>query len=586
MHYLPFFYMLCSNLIMQAVTFETSIVDKDADTKIISIQMNLDENEMIIANSLHASIDNPFVTLNTPEISIRPTNQYVPEFQRKKQVYHTHFNITILVHFQEKNRDIHPCLQLSYLSNHHPGVQHISMMIPCQSLPIDEQYATENKQSFSAASNLKNRSSDYKPSWSSMVQNLVETSQSTWIQILFALLLGLLLSLTPCIYPMIPITLGILHQNKQTSLLYNFFNSFCYALGLATTFACLGIVATFAGTSFGSLLSYPPFVICMIIGIGYMSLTMIGWVNLYIPSFLQGQIKLNNHYGPFVASYLFGAISGSIASPCVSPGLALLLSIVATLGNKIIGFFLLFSFGIGLSIPLIIIGTFSNALYILPKSGMWMVEVKKGVGFFMLATCLYYLSNISPMYIVAWLGTGLTGLIGLYYAYHADKLNPYQKAYTIIGICMIGMTMLFGIQAYELTWYSNTSQENQILPWQSNYQSAVQLAQQEGKILFVDVWAPYCTMCKAIEKKVLNNQIFIKSMQHKFIFIKINAADHDNSDYLFLKEKYKVYAQPTLLCIDPITETVLYKVTSEPYHMKIEQFVEQLNQLTIRSTTL
>ena len=107
----------------------------------------------------------------------------------------------------------------------------------------------------------------------------------------------------------------------------------------------------------------------------YLALSMFGFYDMYVPNILQTKNNVN-HKGSLFSAFVFGAISGSIASPCLSPGLALLLTIVATLGNNLLGFLLLFSFGIGLSIPLLIIGTFSSSINILPQAGMWMIEVK------------------------------------------------------------------------------------------------------------------------------------------------------------------------------------------------------------------
>src|SRR3989339_647615 len=223
-------------------------------------------------------------------------------------------------------------------------------------------------------------------------------------------------------------------------------------ISYVSTLACLGLLATVAGSSFGSLLSQPLFVIALVLFIGYMSLTMIGIVDMYIPPFMQGEIKFYKNFGPYMSAFLFGAISGTIASPCVSPGLALLLSIVATMGNNLLGFILLFAFGIGLSFPLIVIGTFSNSIYLLPKSGMWMVEIKKALGFVMLATCFYYLSNIAPAALVYWLFTGFTLFMAYFYLLGTTQ---YKKIYTFIGIVMISISIFMATKSYEKTFYNH-----------------------------------------------------------------------------------------------------------------------------------
>ena len=566
--WLLFFYYAVN---MHAVEFSSSTDDKNTTHQSVTINFKLDSNEAILVNSLHASIDHPSLKVSKPIINAPSTKKYLPEFQQKKHVYDQNFEAAIDVTSSHNNNPIDAMLHLSYLSTLNNSILDVQIPVHFEaSLQEDNQQAVS---SMPVPTHLEIEGQDQ--SWTSTVQNLVEKTKSPWAQFLFALLLGLLLSLTPCIYPMIPITIGILHSQGKKSLLNNFLGSLCYASGLATTFACLGLLATVAGSSFGSLLSHPPFVIGLVLFIGYMSLTMIGVIDMYIPPFMKGEVKLYKNLGPFLAAYLFGAISGTIASPCVSPGLALLLSIVATLGSKILGFMLLFSFGIGMSIPLIIIATFSNSLYLLPKSGMWMMEIKKALGFFMMATCFYYLANILPIAIVYWLFTGFTLFTALFYL-RDNENNDYKTLHTIISVIMISITIFMATKSYEKTFYKHNAINHASVDWQANYTIALDQAQEKNKLLLIDFWAHHCTMCKAIDKKVFHNDTFIKALSEDISFLKIDATHDNNPDYVLLKEKYKVSVQPTILLIDPTTETIIKKWTSEPYSMPIENFIAQI----------
>lgn len=572
--------LLSCNSIVLPVEFSSTTDKIDEINQAITIYFNLEENEVILDNSLHASIDCPDIIIDTTVPSMPSTRKYVPELKQKKQIYDHDFSVTIKLHAIKIDNDISGILRLSYFSTIKNSILDVQIPVVFTTLQTSYNHVPQKQDSkpISTPTQLEVEKKDI--SLTTKMQNLVEHTKSPWAQILFALLLGLLLSLTPCIYPMIPITIGILHSQGRKSLLHDFLGSLCYASGLATTFACLGLLATLAGSSFGSLLSQPYFVIGLVLFIGYMSLTMIGIIDMYIPSFMKGEVKLYRNFGPFFAAYLFGAISGTIASPCVSPGLALLLSIVATLGNKILGFLLLFAFGIGLSIPLIIIGTFSNSLYLLPKSGMWMVEIKKGLGFFMLATCFYYLSNILPESIIYWMFTGFTLFTALFYISGTDKNNhnQYKFLYTLIGIFMIGLTILMATKSYEKTFYTNTSVQASSINWQKNYTIALDQAKEMNKLLLIDFWANHCTICKAIDKKVFQNDIFSKALSDEIIFLKIDATHSNDPEYVYTRELYKVYAQPTILLVDASTETVVHKWTSEPYSLSLENFIEQIKK--------
>ncbi len=560
---------------LQAVEFSSSIQHNDATTQTLVINFKLTDNEAILANSLHASVDHQHVQVSNPIINLPAIKKYLPQFQQKKQIYDESFTASISVHTPHQNNSINAIVHLSYLSTNNNAIADVQIPVTFEFYhQADEAIELHKSSGMPIPAPLE---VEKEKSWTATLQNMVEQTKSPWSQLLFALLLGLLLSLTPCIYPMIPITIGILHSQGRKSLLHDFLGSLSYACGLATTFACLGLLATVAGSSFGSLLSNPPFVIGLILFIGYMSLTMIGIVDMYIPPFMKGEVKLYRNLGPLGAAYIFGAISGTIASPCVSPGLALLLSIVATLGSKIAGFFLLFAFGIGLSIPLIIIGTFSNSLYLLPKSGMWMVEIKKALGFFMLATCFYYLSNIAPAALVYWLFTGFTLFTAYFYLIGTEKNSTqYKTLYTIIGIAMISVTIFMATKSYEKTFYNNPDIIHVSVDWQPNYKIALDQAKENNKLLLIDFWAHHCTICKAIDKKVFHNDLFNTTLSDQITFLKVDATHGNNPDYAQLREQYKVYAQPTILLVDPTTETVLKKWTSEPYSLPIEVFIQEI----------
>ncbi|HSW75751.1 MAG TPA: cytochrome c biogenesis protein CcdA, partial [Candidatus Saccharimonadales bacterium] len=444
---------------------------------------------------------------------------------------------------------------------------------------------------------VSSRSSSYNPapqkkSITEKLQGIVQNTSSNWIRFLFAFLLGLLLSLTPCIYPMIPITIGILHRNQHTSLFRNFLGSLCYAFGLSTTFALLGLLAAFAGASFGSLLSQPIFVLVLVLFIGYMSLTMIGVIDLSIPSFMQRSVQLGSAFGPFFSAYLFGLISGSVASPCVSPGLALLLTIVATMGHILAGFLLLFVFGIGMSVPLIIIGTFSSSMSALPRAGEWMVEIKKALGFLMLATCFYYLNNILPGALVYALFTVYLLFAALFYIIDAQKnMDKGTKTVkSLLGIILLAACVFMTFKTYEMTQRKNAkafmifSKNNNVseqagVTWVESYNQALSIAQTENKLVLLDFWANHCTICKAIDKKIFQTDVVAQGLGSRIVFVKVDCTYNSDEQASQLKTKFKVFAQPAILIINPHTQEVMKKWSSEPYSMTPEEFVDAVQSV-------
>ena len=209
--------------------------------------------------------------------------------------------------------------------------------------------------------------------------------------ILIAFAIGIAASFTPCIYPMIPITLGILQSQASPSVGRNFLLATSYVFGIATVYATLGYFAATTTLILGQWLANPWFISVLILLFLYLAFSMFGFYEIYVPKVMRGG-KTVKVKGSLLYSFAFGAISGTAASPCLTPPLALLLGFVAKRGNPLVGFFTLFAFALGLGLLLIVVGTFSNTITNLPRAGAWMNEIKKFFGFLLLGVSIYFLN--------------------------------------------------------------------------------------------------------------------------------------------------------------------------------------------------
>ncbi|WDE09053.1 sulfite exporter TauE/SafE family protein [Thalassomonas viridans] len=206
--------------------------------------------------------------------------------------------------------------------------------------------------------------------------------------IALAFLGGLLTSATPCVYPMIPITIGVVGGNSRGSRFTGFFNSLVYVTGLALVYGGLGVIAAATGSLFGEISTSPWgyfFVanLCL-----FFAVWMVGWVN--VPQL--GFMSHTGHTGSLGKGKIFltGMASGLVAGPCTAPVLATLLTFVATSGELIYGGLLLFVFAFGLGALLILIGTFSSIAARIPKSGAWMLWTKRLLALLMLGAAEYF----------------------------------------------------------------------------------------------------------------------------------------------------------------------------------------------------
>ncbi len=217
---------------------------------------------------------------------------------------------------------------------------------------------------------------------------------------------GFLTSLLPCIYPMIPITVSILQAQQSTSLGHNFLLSLFYVLGISSMYAVLGYACSTTSLLFGSWFASPWFLLFIIAFFIYLALSMLGFYELYIPRFLLQSPKLEAR-GSLLRSFFLGIVSATVASPCMAPPLAILITLVAQQGNPLFGLVAFFAFSFGMSFLLLLVGTFSGALSLLPQSGVWLEEMKHLLGFVLLGVCVFLLKDVIKL---AWI-LGLYGVI-------------------------------------------------------------------------------------------------------------------------------------------------------------------------------
>ncbi|OGB96927.1 hypothetical protein A3F06_00850 [candidate division TM6 bacterium RIFCSPHIGHO2_12_FULL_36_22] len=216
------------------------------------------------------------------------------------------------------------------------------------------------------------------------LEELFTTQHSLWVYIITSFLAGLAVSFTPCIYPMIPITAGVLQAHHGKNHWHNFLLALSYVLGIASIYSALGYVVAMSGDYFGYWLSNPWFVLFMFLFFLYLAGSMFGFYDLKLPSVLTRKRASIKKGGSFIYTFLVGMVSGTVASPCVSPALIAILGFVAHSERPLVGILSLFAFTLGMSSLLLLVGTFSSILSKLPRAGMWMLEINRALGFLIL----------------------------------------------------------------------------------------------------------------------------------------------------------------------------------------------------------
>ncbi|MEW5765784.1 MAG: cytochrome c biogenesis protein CcdA, partial [Acidobacteriota bacterium] len=228
--------------------------------------------------------------------------------------------------------------------------------------------------------------------------------------LLLAFLFGVLSSLTPCVYPVIPITVAYIGSRSEgKGRAHGFLLSLAFVLGLALLYAMLGAVSAKAGQTFGSLAQTPWVGIPVALLFFALALSMFNLFEFKTPARLTNRIeqtKQKSRGGGFVGAFLIGALSGLVASPCIGPLILAILVVVASTGSSFLGFLYLFTFALGLGLLFLVIGTFSGVLAALPKSGGWMDGVRVLFGALILAAAFYFAGLYLPRP-AFWLASGL-----------------------------------------------------------------------------------------------------------------------------------------------------------------------------------
>jgi thiol:disulfide interchange protein DsbD len=199
---------------------------------------------------------------------------------------------------------------------------------------------------------------------------------------------GIFACLTPCIYPLIPITAGFISINSSGSKLKGFILSFIYVTGMAITYSCLGLVASLTGKIFGTVSSHPLTYFIVGIIVFLFGVSMLDVFPLSIPQFFKMPAVKK---GSYLSTFFLGVTSGLVVGPCLTPVLGSILAYLVTRKNILYGMTLLLTFAYGMGLILILVGTFSGLVLGLPKQGQWMVYVKRICAFLLIITGAYFI---------------------------------------------------------------------------------------------------------------------------------------------------------------------------------------------------
>ncbi len=389
-----------------------------------------------------------------------------------------------------------------------------------------------------------------------------------WLLLVSFFGFGLLLSLTPCVFPMVPIISGIIvgtgREGHGVSHARGFLLSLAYVLGMATTYALAGVAAGLTGTLLSSFFQNPwalgGFALLFVV----LSLSMFGFYELQMPTFLQSKISeetghIKSHSALAVA--LMGALSAIMVGPCVAAPLAGALLYIGQTGNALLGGMALFCMALGMGVPLLAVGLSAGTL--LPKSGRWMEAVKKAFGVILLGTALWLVSPLLPMAVQLGLWALLL-IVPSIFMHALDSLPPHatgwHRFWKGIGVVMLisGAACLIGaLSGAKDPWrplaalvVSQQESVRSSLP----FELVTSMAELEarlttaGKPVMLDFYADWCKTCKEMERDTFSDAR-VQQKLSGFLLLQADVTDNTEADKALL-QRFKLYGPPGIVFFD------------------------------------
>lgn len=374
------------------------------------------------------------------------------------------------------------------------------------------------------------------------ISNILEEN-GILLGLIFVFIGGLALNLTPCVYPLIPITIGFFGGQSEGSTKRLVMMGILFVLGLAVTYSIIGVVTSLTGALFGALLQSPIVIIAVATILIALSLSMFGVYEFKLPDSLVA--KAGRAKGGMLGAFFMGLTLGIVAAPCIGPFVIGLVTYVASKQDPFFGFIMFFVLALGLGTPYLFLAIFSGKIKKLPRAGEWMQGVEHIFGLILVGMAIYFLlplfpdeaaGYILPIYMI------LAGIFILFFEKKAKSVKGFQI-----------FKIIFSVLITSIAVYALIPSDNKSIAWQPYSEESVAEISNRGVI--IDFYADWCIPCKELDAFTFSDPEVIK-VSKEFETYKADLTETLSPEVEQLREKYTIVGVPTILILNSKGEEV------------------------------
>lgn len=362
-------------------------------------------------------------------------------------------------------------------------------------------------------------------------------SRGTFVAFLAIFVIGLALNLTPCVYPMLSVTVSLFGTQTETNHFRIFVRAVVYVIGIATMYSILGVSAALGGGLFGSWLQSPWVLGAIGLLMFGLALSSFGLYQIQMPYWLTSRLGGTSTTG-ILGLYFSGLVVGVFAAPCIGPPVIALLTFVGFKGDPLFGFWTFFILSLGLGFPYLVLGTFSGLLKKIPRSGDWLTWVEKVFGVVLTGGALFYFSLAVVPKLALYVVPSVLIIGGVYLGF----LEPSGKAKKVMHELKLG----FGIVTVMLGLYMLNSLREETISWDKYSENKLEAARENGQPVMMDFYADWCIPCLELERRTFTDRTVIEATKD-FVRLKVDLTTFDSPESEALRKKYNIAGVPTVV---------------------------------------